>query len=116
MARTHQLALPEGAESFPNIKIHTLGTRCGVPQPLLGATKASDMEALRDGSDQRQDFRLSPNQKITIRSSHSQLVQIRMKTTNIAIEDDRGQPRPPTVQAWVYYAVRLINLFSFFSN
>ena len=25
-------------------------------------------------------------------------------------------PRPPTVQAWVYYAVRLINSFIFFSN
>ena len=28
----------------------------------------------------------------------------------------RPEPRPPTVQALVYYAVRLINLFIFFSN
>ena len=41
-ARTLELAMPEGAESFPNIKSHTLGTRCGVLQPLLGATKARD--------------------------------------------------------------------------
>ena len=35
MARTLQPALQEGAESFPNIKRRTLGTRSGVPQPLL---------------------------------------------------------------------------------
>ena len=28
----------------------------------------------------------------------------------------RAVPRPPTVRAWVYYAVRLINSFIFFSN
>ena len=28
----------------------------------------------------------------------------------------RAVPRPPTVQAWVYYAVRLINSFIFLSN
>ena len=44
MARTLQLALPEGVESFPNIKSHTLGTRRGVPQPLLGATIARDTD------------------------------------------------------------------------
>ena len=27
-----------------------------------------------------------------------------------------GRARPPTVQAWVYYAVLLINSFIFFSN
>ena len=36
VARTLQLALTERAESFTNIKSHTLGTRCGVPQPLFG--------------------------------------------------------------------------------
>ena len=85
MTRTLQLALPKGAESFPNIKSHTLGTGCGVPQPLLGATKAGDtklweMVAIRD-------FRLCTNQNIIIRSSHSQFVQISMETTNIGIED-----------------------------
>ena len=44
MARTLQLSLLEGAESFPNKKSHILDTRYGVPQPLLGATKAMDME------------------------------------------------------------------------
>ena len=50
-ARTLQLALPEGAESFHNIESHTLGTRSGVPQPLVGATKAEDTE-LRVSIDQ----------------------------------------------------------------
>ena len=27
-----------------------------------------------------------------------------------------AQPRPPTVQAWVYNAVRLMNSFIYFSN
>ena len=44
VVRTLQLVLQEGAESFPNIKSHTLGTRCGVPQSLLGATKAGGTE------------------------------------------------------------------------
>ena len=35
VSRTLQLALPEAAVSFPDIKSHTLGTRCGVPRPLL---------------------------------------------------------------------------------
>ena len=42
--RTLQLALPGGVESFPNRKSRTLGTRCAVPWPLLGVTKARDME------------------------------------------------------------------------
>ena len=54
VARTLQLALPEGAKSFLGIKSHTLGTRIGVPQPLFGATEASQgYGALRDGGDHR---------------------------------------------------------------
>ena len=32
------------------------------------------------------------------------------------IKKEGPRARPPTVQAWVYYAVRLINSFIFFSN
>ena len=65
-----------------NIKSHTLGTRCGVSQPLLVATKARDMELWEMAV--IRDFRLSRNQTIT-HSSHRWLVQIGMKTTNIRI-------------------------------
>ena len=84
MARILQFALPEGAESFTNIKSPTLGTRSLVPPPLLGASKARatklwEMAAIRD-------FRLSTKQNIIIRSSHCQLFQIGTKTTNVGIE------------------------------
>ena len=69
MDRTLQHTMPEGAESFPNIKSHTLGTRCGVPQPLLGATKARDTEFWEMAI--IRDFRFSANQDIIIRSSRS---------------------------------------------
>ena len=93
MSRTLQLALPEWTESFPNIQSPTLGTRSRVPQSLLGATKARDTElwemvAIRD-------FRLSTNQNIIIRSSHSQLIQINMKTTNVLIQTPN-----PLVRTW----------------
>ena len=71
MARTLQLARPEGAESFPYIKSHVLGTRRGVPQPLLGATNARDMVLWEMTA--IIDFRVSPNQVTIFRSSHSQL-------------------------------------------
>ena len=41
------------------------------------------------------DFRLSTNQNIIIRSSHSQLIQIGMKTTNVVIENQN-----PVVRTW----------------
>ena len=85
VARTLQLALKEGAESFPNIKSHALGTRRGVPQPLLGATNAMGYVALRDGGSKTLDSAEKKN--IIIRLSHSQLVQIGMNTANIGIED-----------------------------
>ena len=66
VARTLQLALSEWAQYFPNRKSHTLGTRCGVPPPLLGATKARDMELWEMAV--IRDFRLSTNQNIIIRS------------------------------------------------
>ena len=84
IARTLQLALSEGAESFPNIKCHTLGTRSRVPQLLLGKRNQGygvwETAAIRD-------FRLSTNQNIKIQSSHTQLIQIGMKTTNIGMEN-----------------------------
>ena len=87
MTRTLQPALPEGAEPFPYIKSHTYGTRSGVLQLLLEATKARDMQlwemaVIRDFS-------------IIIWSSHSQLAQIGMQTTNVGIEDTN-----PFVRTW----------------
>ena len=93
LARTLQLTLPQGAESFPNKTSHSLGTRCGVPQPLLGATKARDTKLWEIAA--IRDFRLSTNQNIIIRSSHSQLVLIAMKTTNVRIENQN-----PLVRTW----------------
>ena len=68
---------------------------CGVPQSLLMATKGRDTElselvAIRD-------FWLSTNQNIIIRSSHSQLVQIVTKTTNIRIENP-----DPNIRTWTW--------------
>ena len=74
VARILQLALPEGAESFLNIKSYALGTRCGVPQPLLGATNARDTEI----------FEIAVKKNI-LSDSASELVQYGMKTTNIRI-------------------------------
>ena len=85
MGRTLQLTLPERAESFRNIKSHTLGTRSGVPQTLLGATKARIRRSERWR--RSEIFRLSTNQNIIIQSSHSQHVQIVMKNMNVGIED-----------------------------
>ena len=95
LVSTLQLALPEGTESIPNMKNHSLCTRCGVPQPLFWATKARDtklweMAAIRD-------FRLSTNRNIITHSSHSQLVQIGMKTTNMGIEDLN-----PPIRTWTW--------------
>ena len=89
-----QFALPEEVESFPNI--HILSTGCGVPQPLLGATNARDKE-LREIAAIR-DFTLCINQNIITLSSHSQLVQIGMKTTNIGIEDPNA---PIRTWSWI---------------
>ena len=93
MARTLQLALPDGSESFPNINSHTLGTRSRVPQPLLGATKARDTELWEMAA--IKNFRLSTNQNIIIRTSHSQLIQIVMKNTNVGLENPN-----PIVRTW----------------
>ena len=60
MARILQLALPEIAESFPNIQSLTMGTRSKIPQPLLDATKAKDTELCEKAA--IRDFRLSTNQ------------------------------------------------------
>ena len=44
MARSLQLALPEGVVYFLNIESHILGTRSKVLQPQFWAAKARDME------------------------------------------------------------------------
>ena len=97
VVRTRQLAPPEGAESLTNIKSHALVTRCGVPQPLLGQPKPGIQCSERWW---RPDFKLITNQNIIIPASHSQLVQIAMKTMNNRIEDPN-----PAIRNWSWISL-----------
>ena len=93
MAKTLQLALPEGVESFLIIKSHTLGSwqQEWSSAAAVGCNESQGYGALREGA--IRDFRLGSNQNI-IRSSHSQLVQIGMKIMNVGIEDPNSKSAP----------------------
>ena len=83
------------------------------PALILCTTSLSHYPSA-DTCDQRYLKRSTSSNRLTVHRLVSHAFDPHFHSIPRAV--NTAVPRPPTVQAWVYYAVRLINLFIFFSN